>query len=108
MGRYTPPKTKSFVIATVLFSASTTMTIQTAAWAAPLTLATVPLFLTTPVKPNVLVILDNSQSMDATMAGKLIAGDDPATRSNIGRAVINSTITNFRNSFNWGLMTYAV
>ena len=108
MGRHITRTTTNWVIATVLFSANTTMTFQTDLWAAPLILATVPLFLTTPVKPNVLVILDNSQSMDATMAGKLIAGDDPATRSNIGRSVITSTITNFRTSFNWGLMTYAV
>ncbi len=70
--------------------------------------ATVPLFVTTPVLPNVLVIMDNSQSMDGTMAGKLIAGDDPSTRGNIGRAVIRNTITSFRTVFNWGLMTYTV
>jgi len=49
-----------------------------------LALATVPLFLTSSVLPNVLVIYDNSQSMDATMAGMLIAGDNAATRGNIG------------------------
>ena len=38
-----------------------------------------PLFLGTTVKPNVLVVYDNSQSMDGTMAGKLIAGSDPTT-----------------------------
>ncbi len=75
---------------------------------AQLTLATVPLFLTTGVLPNVLVIYDNSQSMDASMAGKLIAGDNAATRSNIGRQVIRDAISNYRTTFNWGLMSYGM
>jgi type IV pilus assembly protein PilY1 len=77
------------------------------AHAASISLAQIPLFLSTGVNPNVLVILDNSQSMDGTLAGKLIAGDDAATRGNIGRQVIRDTITNYRNSFNWGVMAYA-
>lgn len=79
----------------------------TAAHAAPISLAQIPLFLATGVNPNVLVILDNSQSMDGTLAGKLIAGDNSATRGNLGRQVIRETITNYRNSFNWGTMAYA-
>ena len=51
-----------------------------------------PLFLGTTVKPNVLVVYDNSQSMDGTMAGKLIAGDDVSTRGNIARAVSGEKI----------------
>jgi len=73
-----------------------------------LALASVPLFLTSSVQPNVLVVYDNSQSMDATMAGKLIAGDNAATRSNIGRQVIRDTIANYRTTFNWGLMSYGM
>ena len=67
-----------------------------------------PLFLTSPVLPNVLTIYDNSESMDGTMAGQLIAGNDPNTRGNIGRQVMRDTITNYRTSFNWGLMTYGM
>jgi len=67
-----------------------------------------PLFLGTMVKPNVLVVYDNSQSMDGTMAGKLIAGDDPSTRGNIARSVLRSTITSYRNSFQWGLASFAL
>ncbi|MDE1927566.1 MAG: pilus assembly protein PilY, partial [Burkholderiales bacterium] len=75
--------------------------------AAPLNLTQVPLYLGTLVKPNVLVLLDNSESMDATMAGMLIAGSDPTTRSNIARTVLRNTVTSFQNSFNWGLGTFA-
>jgi type IV pilus assembly protein PilY1 len=78
------------------------------AGAAALNLTQVPLYLTTLVKPNVLVIYDNSQSMDGTMAGMLIAGSDPATRGNIARSVIRNTITSYRNSFNWGLGSFGL
>ena len=55
-----------------------------------LDLAQVPLFLSSAITPNILVTLDNSQSMDATMAGKVISGDKPETRSNIAREVLRS------------------
>ena len=48
--------------------------------APPFAISNVPLFLAPNVKPNLMLILDNSQSMDATMAGAVIAGDDPNTR----------------------------
>jgi type IV pilus assembly protein PilY1 len=71
-----------------------------------LNFAQTPLFLGTTVKPNVLVVYDNSQSMDGTMAGRLIAGDDDSTRGNIARSVLRSTITTYRNTFNWGLASF--
>lgn len=74
--------------------------------AASIVLAQVPLFLSTGVAPNVLVILDNSQSMDGTLAGMLIAGNDARTRGNIGRQVIRDTIAAYRAVFNWGVMAY--
>src|SRR5438445_575054 len=51
-----------------------------------LNLAQYPLFLSGNVTPNVLVVYDNSESMDGTMAGKVIAGNDPTTRGNIARS----------------------
>lgn len=70
------------------------------------TFANYPLFLAPPVKPNVMVIFDNSESMDATMAGKVISGDDPTTRGNIARGVLRSLLVTYRDSFNWGLTTF--
>ena len=72
----------------------------------PLSIAQYPLFLTHRVLPNVLVIYDNSESMDGTMAGKLIAGDDPTTRGNTARTVLRNTINSFSSLFNWGLETF--
>lgn len=74
--------------------------------APPFDIATYPLTLSTSVKPNLMVIFDNSQSMDATMGGKVISGDDPSTRSNIARTVLRTIIDSHRNSFNWGLTTF--
>ena len=91
-----------FVYASVLFLAFG------APQAQALVIAQTPLFLTTPVLPNVLIIYDNSESMDGTMPGQLIAGSDPTTRGNIGRQVMRNTLTNYRFSFNWGLMTYGM
>ena len=71
------------------------MLIADSASAALLSIAQYPLFLTHRTLPNVLVIYDNSESMDGTMAGKLIAGDDPTTRGNIARSVIRNTVSSF-------------
>jgi type IV pilus assembly protein PilY1 len=77
------------------------------AWAlAPITLANYPLFLAPAVKPNVMLIFDNSESMDATMSGKVVSGDDPNTRGNIARGVMRSVLQTYRDSFNWGLTTF--
>jgi type IV pilus assembly protein PilY1 len=65
-----------------------------------------PLFLTSPVLPNVLVIYDNSESMDGAMNGQLLWGSNAYTRSNIARNVMRTTITNYRTAFRWGLMSF--
>src|SRR5260370_38361550 len=71
-----------------------------------LNLAPYPLFLSGNVTPNVLVVYDNSESMDATMAGKGIAGNDPTTQGNIARSVITSTIAGYLGAFNCGLASF--
>jgi len=89
-------------MAAALLGASPAVTAQT------LNLSQTPLFLGTSVKPNVLVVYDNSQSMDGTMAGKLIAGDDATTRGNIARSVLRDTITAYRTTFQWGLGSFGL
>ena len=74
--------------------------------AAPFTFASYPLFLAPAIKPNVMIILDNSESMDATMAGKVINGDDPATRGNIARGILRGLLTSYRDSFNFGITSF--
>jgi len=74
----------------------------------PLLISPIPLFLTLSNQPNILVVYDNSQSMDGTMAGMLIAGSDPTTRGNIAKAQIVNSINNYRTAFNWGLETFGI
>lgn len=95
------------VASITLFSLVFTQLVPSA-YAASTDISDVPMNVKSAVKPNVAVILDNSQSMDAFMAGTLVAGDDPNTRGNIGRLVMRDTITTYRNNFNWGLMSFAM
>jgi type IV pilus assembly protein PilY1 len=76
------------------------------ALAASTDLSDVPMAVKNQVTPNVLVIYDNSQSMDAFMGGALVSGDNALTRGNIGRSVMRDAITTYRSKFNWGLMSY--
>ena len=74
--------------------------------ATPFTFANYPLFLAPPVLPNVMVLFDNSESMDATMGGRVISGDDLTTRGNIARTSLRSILDTYRTSFNWGLGSF--
>lgn len=76
------------------------------AQAAPTDIADVPMAVKNSVKPNVVITYDNSQSMDAEMGGKLIAGDAATTRGNIGRSVLRDSLFANRDKARWGLMTF--
>ncbi|HEX2951756.1 MAG TPA: PilC/PilY family type IV pilus protein [Armatimonadota bacterium] len=80
--------------------------VQSNALAASTDLSDVPMAVKNQVTPNVLVIYDNSQSMDAFMGGALVSGNNALTRGNIGRSVMRDAITTYRSKFNWGLMSY--
>lgn len=99
--RFDSNRTLRIVILSMLFGLAAT-TVQ----AASTDIANVPMAVSNMVTPNVLVIYDDSQSMDAYMGGTLVSGNDPLTRGNIGRGVMRTTITNYRSVFNWGLMSY--
>ena len=74
--------------------------------ATPFSFSSYPLFLAPAIKPNVMIILDNSESMDATMAGKVINGDDPSTRGNIARGILRGLLSSYRDSFNFGITSF--
>ncbi len=74
--------------------------------AAPLALYQSPLFLTTTEKPNVLVILDNSNSMDEAANGSAVGSADPTSKSEIARTAVKNLITNYTGKINMGLMAY--
>ena len=79
-----------------------------AAYGGPTDLANVPMAVSNMVTPNVLVIYDNSESMDALMNGVMVSGNNANTRSSIGRTVMRDAITKYRSAFNWGLMSYGM
>ena len=74
--------------------------------AVPTDLNDIPMAVSNQVKANFLIVLDNSQSMDALMGGALQSGDNPETRSNIGRTVLRSMLDDYRSTFRWGLMSF--
>ena len=69
-----------------------------------------PLYLASSVKPNLLVLYDNSPSMEFLMPSNLGATDlaDPNTRGNIARDVLRQNITTYQNTFRWGLASFAM
>ena len=94
-------KTALFVSLSLLFGH-----VATPLYAASTDIANVPMAVSNMVTPNVLVIYDNSQSMDAYMNGVMVSGNNANTRGNIGRSVMRNAISTYRTAFNWGLMSY--
>lgn len=78
----------------------------TVAFGASTDLANVPMAVANQVTPNVLIVYDNSQSMDAQMNGVMVSGNNANTRGNIGRQVMRNALNTYRTAFNWGLMSY--
>ena len=82
-----------------------------------LDLSNIPVFMSTPAKPNVLLILDNSNSMDEDKNGSIPADDattaeydggsaNPASKSEIARKVMKNLVNNYQDKLNMGLMAY--
>ena len=74
--------------------------------ASPIPLADSPLFLSNPQKANVLVILDNSNSMDEDASGAAVGSDSPFSKSEIARTAVKNMITTYTGKINMGLMAY--
>lgn len=74
--------------------------------ATPLALADKPLFISAGYLPNVLVILDNSNSMDEAANGSAVGSAAPDSKSEIARGVIKDLTTVYNGQINLGLMAY--
>jgi hypothetical protein len=79
--------------------------------------AIIPSFLSSPVPPNVLIILDNSNSMDETLTtGDAIGSfnctnpndSNTCSRSVLARQALINLINSYANKLNIGLMSYSV
>ncbi|HWR76292.1 MAG TPA: PilC/PilY family type IV pilus protein [Thiobacillus sp.] len=71
-----------------------------------LSLSQVPLFVTTAQKANVLLILDNSNSMDEDASGAAVGSASANSKSEIARNAAKSVVTNYTGKINLGLMAY--
>ncbi|MEJ2645825.1 MAG: PilC/PilY family type IV pilus protein [Gammaproteobacteria bacterium] len=56
--------------------------------------------------PNVLVVLDNSNSMDETPSGVAVGSADPSSKSEIARNTIKGLIGSLKGRIRMGLMAY--
>ena len=65
-----------------------------------------PPFITTYVKPNVLFVLDNSNSMDEDVDGAAVGGTAPNSKSEIARNAIDVIIDANKNTMRFGVMAY--
>ena len=66
----------------------------------------VPLYTSVPSKPNTLVILDNSNSMDEDASGAAVGSNSINSKSEIARSVIKQLMDDYSEKINMGLMTY--
>ncbi len=58
------------------------------------------------VKPNVLFVLDNSNSMDEDVNGEAVGSNSPLSRSEIARHAIQEVIADNQTNMRFGLMAY--
>ena len=63
---------------------------------------------TTQAKPNILIILDNSNSMDEDFYGNAVGSFASTSKSVVGRKAIRDIIEQFKNKLRMGLMTYNI
>ena len=74
--------------------------------AAGLALSQVPLFLSSSQKANVLLLLDNSNSMDESANGAAVGSSSSNSKSEIARSVARSLVDTYVGKINMGLMAY--
>lgn len=72
---------------------------------AALTIGNNPLYLVAG-KANVLITLDNSNSMDEAADGSAVGSNSAASKSEIARTVVRNLTDNYRSRVNMGLMAY--
>lgn len=97
---------KSRIISTPLGFFAISLMLSLSIYAAGLALPSQPLFVTSSEKANILVILDNSNSMDEDSSGAAIGGANANSKSEIARGAIKGLISTYTGKINMGLMAY--
>lgn len=65
-----------------------------------------PIFVVADNRPNVLLILDNSNSMDESATGAAVGSNSPESKSEIARGVLEGLVTDYQGRISLGLMAY--
>jgi len=65
-----------------------------------------PPFISSATKPNILIILDNSNSMDEDFHGNAVGSYSSASKSNVARKALQTLIAEIKTKTNVGLMTF--
>ncbi len=73
---------------------------------APLVISEIPLFVATGLKPNVMLTMANSNSMDEDATGLAVGSAAPNSRSEISRRVAKNLIVNYGGALNMGLTAF--
>lgn len=106
----TPLRTRSRPIGACPAVAILLLSVTGLAAAQTINFSQTPLYLAASVKPNLLVLYDNSPSMEYLMPSGQGTTDlaSASTRGNIARSVLRQNITTYQNTFRWGLSTFAM
>jgi len=59
-----------------------------------------------PVKPNILIIMDNSNSMDEDFYGNAVGSFSPASKTVVGKKALRTIIDSYKKKLKVGLMSY--
>ena len=73
---------------------------------APLAISQTPLFIAAVTRPNVLLTVANSNSMDEDATGLAVGSAAPNSKSEIARRVARGLVTNYQTTINMGLMAF--
>jgi len=74
----------------------------------PCSSSLMPPFIATGVKPNVLIILDNSNSMDEDFYGNAVGSYSPVSKSVVARQSLQNLVQNLVIKANVGIMTFTL
>ncbi|MBL8252701.1 MAG: hypothetical protein JNJ76_03775, partial [Candidatus Competibacter sp.] len=69
-------------------------------------ISNVPLFVTYASRANILVVLDNSNSMDEAANGSAVGSFSASSKSEIARSIIKQLTSDYQQKINMGLMSY--
>jgi hypothetical protein len=67
-----------------------------------------PPFISTGVAPNILIILDNSNSMDEDFYGNAVGSYSPVSKTVVAKQALQNVVTDLQGKANVGIMTYSL